>query len=459
MKRRIDHYASFKDPAAKVFNVVDDETSIYRQLNPEYLTHYNHFKSSGLSQELIKKNYLVPFEEMEGKEGNVILKARKVPFVAFPYEWTFNQWKDAALLTLKIQFQALSFGMTLKDATPFNVVFDGSRPLFIDISSFEIYKEGQPWLAFKQFCENFYLPILLLKYFDGAGNDIYQNNSNGISLSKGLSLLPAKAFLNFNTLFFLALPGNIRQRLDGKSSSKSSGKFTIKTSLDFTNQLFDNINKLKQAKQQTKWNDYYDNNIDHTYLAEKERLVKEWIGDSYANKTLVDFGCNTGNFSKLAAPFVQSVIAFDEDMRSAEELYGYSKAHKIGNLFSFTANLSQPTPATGWCNMERPALKDRLRGDIGLVLALIHHLAISNHIPFTMMADFFASTCKELFIEFVPKEDAKVQLLLANRQDIFDWYNLENFKASFKVKFSLQKEYCFSNNRVLFHFIIRENEQ
>lgn len=437
----------------------DDENFIYREISHSYLSHYHHFTSSGLYEELIKKNWIIPFTESIDANGSVILKARKINFVSFPYEWTFSQWKDAALLTLKIQFQALKYGMTLKDATPFNIVFDGNKPLFIDISSFGIFKEGLPWLAFKQFSENFYMPLLLVQYFDKTGNDVFSNNLNGIPLNKGLMLLPAKAYLNLSTLFFLALPGKIRNNFNRKGSKKTSGQFTQKKALQFAEQLFTSINRLEQLKQQTKWNDYYDKNIDKDYLLEKEALIKKWIGFDYKFKTLVDFGCNTGNFSKLLAAQVQKMIAFDEDMRSVDELYNYSKLNHVHNIFCFTANLSQPSPALGWNNMERPSLKDRIKGDLGLALALIHHLAIGNHIQFNMMSHFFAETANELFIEFIPKADAKVQLLLANREDIFEWYNLENFLASFKTRFNLVKQYSFLNNRILFHFILKENEQ
>jgi hypothetical protein len=458
LKRRTDHYASFKDPAAKVFSVENDDAYIYRELSQGYLSHYRHFKSSGLADELVKKNLLIAFEEVPGEIDTVILKAGRISFVSYPYEWTFTQWKDAALLTLKIQYRALKYGMILKDATPFNVVFDGCKPIFIDISSFEIYKEGQPWKAFKQFSENFYLPLLLVKYFDSFGNSIYQNNIAGIPLSKGLSLLPSKAYFNFSTLLYLVLPGNIRKNLRERQGVKKSKNITGKNLMQFSEQLFSGINKLKQKKIQTKWNDYYDRNIAESYLQEKENIIKGWIGAGCFDKVLIDFGCNTGNFSKLLASGVLSVIAFDEDIRSADELYNFCKQSKLDNIFSFAAGISQPTPAAGWNNRERDSLQSRLHGDIGLALALIHHLAITNHINFDMMADFFANSCAELIIEFVPKEDEKVQLLLANREDIFDWYNENNFLASFSKKFTLIKQHRFSNNRILIHFTTIANE-
>ena len=243
------------------------------------------------------------------------------------------------------------------------------------------------------------------------------------------------------------------------ATKESSSKITAKSLMQFTDQLFSALNKIKQAKQITKWNDYYDKSIDKNYLSEKESLINNWIGTNYKNKTLVDFGCNAGNFSKLVSSSVEEVIAFDEDMRSVDQLYIYCKENKVDNISCFTANIIQPTPAIGWNNMERPSLKERLKADIGLILALVHHFAISNHIQFNRMADFFAENCTEIFIEFVPKEDAKVQLLLKQREDIFFWYNEDNFLVAFKTKFLLLKEHRFSNNRILFHFRKMKNEQ
>ena len=460
MKRRTDHYASYKDPSAKVFYYEDDEDNIFRELHNSYLPHYEHLNSSGLATELIKKKWLIDFEELKDNNSETILKAKKIPFVSYPYEWTFSQWKDAAVLTLKIQFQALKFGMILKDASPFNIIFDGAKPFFIDISSFEIFEEGKPWQAYKQFCECFYMPLLLIKYFGETGNEIFLNNINGISLSKGLSLLPAKAHFNLNTLFYLALPDKIRKQIkNSPNENKISKSFTLKKSILFAEQLFSNINKIKQAKKVTKWNSYYDEDkIDANYLEEKEEILKEWFS-SYSQKTLIDFGCNTGKFSTLLSPQVKTIFAFDEDINCVDQLYTHCHEEKINNIFSFFANISQPTPAVGFNNMERQSLLTRLKADTGLALALIHHLVFNNNLNFQMIAEMFAATCNELVIEFIPKEDEKVRLLLSTRQDIFDWYNFENFVIAFETKFTLVKKHRFTNNRTLIQFIKHRNEQ
>lgn len=451
MKKRIDHYASYKDPAAKVFFSEDETGFVFRELAISYLPHYNHFISSGLSTVLLQKNYIVSFETISNND-TIILKAKKIEFVSFPYEWSFNQWKDAALLTLKIHYQALKCGMVLKDATPFNIVFDGSKPLLVDLSSFEVYEEGKPWQAFKQFCENFYMPLLLAKYFDATANDIYLSNTAGIQISKGLHLLPAKVLLNINTLLYLALPNRVRNSKNAYLDKKETKKISLKSNIQLAEGLFETIHKINQKKLSTRWNQYYVRDVDTKYYEEKETVIKEWLSISYHDKVIIDFGCNTGQFSILLSPLVKRIIAFDEDIRSVDALYLHCRQNRVDNIYCFRGNISEPAPSLGWSNLERPSLNERLKADVGLALALIHHLAITHYISFEKMAAFFSDKCNEVVIEFVPKEDEKIKLLLNNRTDIFQWYTLDNFIAAFSEFFNENIRHQFSNQRILFHF-------
>ena len=365
------------------------------------------------------------------------------------------------MLTMKVQYQALKFGMILKDATPFNIVFNGATPVFVDLSSFEIYEEGRPWAAFRQFSENFFLPLLLYKYYDSFANALYLSNSHGIPLSTGMDMLPLKAHLNFNTLIYLKLPEKIRKQTgkESQGENEKSGSFTVKKMMQFADQLFFSIDKLKQAGKSTKWNDYYrdSSKINAAYLDEKLTIVKEWAGERYSGKMIIDYGCNTGNFSLLLADQAGSLIAFDEDSRSANELFLACRKQNITNITCFTANLGLPTPATGWANREHESLGARLKGDLGLALALTHHLAIGNYIDFHRQATMFSNNLDELFIEFIPPGDDKVRLLLAGRESTFSWYTMENFLTAFEQFFILQKKYEFANKRILFHFIKKEN--
>jgi len=80
-----------------------------------------------------------------------VLRHERIPFVSYPYEWTFSMLRDAALLQLDLNLAALEEGMILKDSTPYNVQFRGSKPVFVDIGSFERLREGAPWVGYRQF--------------------------------------------------------------------------------------------------------------------------------------------------------------------------------------------------------------------------------------------------------------------------------------------------------------------
>ena len=117
------------------------------------------------------EKFIVEQKEISGKTyaqtQYKLLEAEKIENITYPYEWSFSQFKDAALLTLKIQKIAVEHGMKLKDATPFNVQFHNNKPIFIDTLSFEkIENENFSWNAYRQFCEMFFGPICLMKFID-----------------------------------------------------------------------------------------------------------------------------------------------------------------------------------------------------------------------------------------------------------------------------------------------------
>ncbi|MEO7445697.1 MAG: hypothetical protein ABIT96_13150 [Ferruginibacter sp.] len=451
MKKKINHAASFKDPAARVYFTEGEEKYIYRDLSPDYLPHFNHLETSGLAEALQKKNYILPYRKVDA-EGIVTLESEFISFSPYPYEWTFHQWKEAALLTLKIQYLALNHGMILKDASPFNIIFRGCQPLFIDHSSFEIYKGESGWIAYKQFSETFYIMLLLLKYYDKAANEMFTFHMNGLPLYSTLKMLPLSARLNLKNIFYLSLPAKINAAAKPRNQTVPTKKSNPVKALQLAEQLHRNIKAIHPNKKLTRWNHYYQDNVADNYGKEKETVIQQWFGENYNSKTCIDFGCNAGHYSLLLSSSFRHIIAFDEDLPSVDSLYQQTRKEKIINITCFTAGITQPTPATGWENKERLSLTDRLHADVGIALALVHHLAITAYISFPMMAEYFARACNELVVEFVPKTDEKVTRLLQERKDIFTAYTRENFLEAFGQKFSLLKQHNFENGRILFHF-------
>ncbi|MFH1827327.1 MAG: SAM-dependent methyltransferase, partial [bacterium] len=197
--------SSFRDPSGSVFYKGD---KVYRQVNKSYKSDFDLFISSGLKKSLEKSGLILSSKAIETKNlksNNTykVLEVQKIPYISYPYEWSFSQLKDVALLTLQIQKQALEHGMSLKDASSYNVQFFKGKPVFIDILSFEKYIDGKPWIAYKQFCQHFLAPLALMAYKDIRLNQLFKIYLDGIPLDLTSKLLPKKTWLNLSFLIHL----------------------------------------------------------------------------------------------------------------------------------------------------------------------------------------------------------------------------------------------------------------
>lgn len=434
---------SFRDPSGFVFR---QNAILYRQVNDCYRTEYDMLADSGLYDELVTAGLIIAHEEMpdiESESGAYkIIKPFEVPFISYPYEWCFSQLKDAALLTLEIQKRALAHEMSLKDATAFNIQFLDGRPVFIDTLSFERYQNGKPWVAYQQFCMHFLAPLALMSYCDIRLGEWLKVSVDGVPLDLANALLP------FYTRFKPALAMHIHmhaksqkqyanKRLDkGKIDTKVS-KFALSALID---SLEGAIERLDWKPEGTEWADYYqDTNYSSDGLSRKREFVAEYIRDSGA-KSVWDLGANDGTFSRIASTLGIETVSFDIDQACVEKNYLRVKADKEKHLLPLCQDFTNPSPGIGWANSERIPLAARGPTDLAIALALIHHLAISNNIPLPLIAQYFATFCHWLIIEFVPKEDSQVQRLLATRSDIFDRYDVESFERDFKRYFEIVKK-------------------
>jgi hypothetical protein len=444
------HPASYRDNSGFVFT---QNEQVYRYVHTAYEPHYTQLMQSGLYDELVKKSALIPHKEIADTaafnftEGS-ILQPEQIPFISYPYEWSFDMWKDAALLTLQIATASLQKEMILKDATPFNIQFYKGKPIFIDTLSFENYEPGKPWVAYRQFCECFLAPLLLMHYCHPVIGKLFTVYPNGIPMDVLVTLLPKKARWNVNTQLHVYL----QAKFAGKQNKKTSGEN------DFTKQklqlllkgLESFVLKLSPKKVKTTWDDYYtDTILGDDYLQAKTTVVKSFISD-IDFKNVIDLGANDGYFSLLFESS-KNVIATDFDSNCINELYLKNKKAKCSNVLPLVNNITTPSPAIGWKNSERDSITARLKTDLVMALALVHHLAIANNVPLPLIADWLSNMAPYLIIEFVPKVDEKVKLLLQHRKDIFDGYNFENFKSAFANKYQIIKEEKVgSTQRVLF---------
>ena len=444
------HPASYRDKSGFVF---EQDGKIYRYVHPDYDIHYTQLMSSGLYEDVVKKGKLIAHHELSeiqqfGFADGRVLLPDQIPFISYPYEWSFDMWKDAALLTLQMAMAALKKEMILKDATPFNIQFHKGKPIFIDTLSFENYEEGKPWIAYRQFSECFLAPLLLMHYCHPDTGKFFTIYPNGIPMDVLVSLLPKRSKWNMNTLLHV----HLQAKFSGKQKQRAGNENNFsKQKLEILLKGLDRfVQKLVLKKVKTTWDDYYtDTILGDDYLKAKTALVKLLIsGIDY--KTVIDLGANDGYFSLLFGDD-KNVLATDADSNCINELYHKIKKEGITNILPLVNNLSVPSPAIGWANTERESITVRLKADLVLALALVHHLAIAHNVPLYLIANWLYPMGEHLIIEFVPKSDEKVKLLLQNRNDIFDEYNLENFKSIFTQKYQIIKEEKAGNtNRVLF---------
>ncbi|MEO1368816.1 MAG: methyltransferase, partial [Acidobacteriota bacterium] len=414
---------SFRDPSGFVFT---QGGRLYRQVDQSYAEHYDRLMASGLYDRLVGDRLLIPHVELSEAEAaelavdvhrtHRVLRPEVIPLVSYPYEWCPGQLRDAALLTLEVARRALEHDMVLKDASAYNVQFVGRTPVFIDTLSFEGYVEGEPWVAYRQFCQHFLAPLALMAYRDPRLATLLRVHIDGVSLELADALLPWTSRLRFGLWMHLRLPAKAERRELRRSSAERekrgsrpvprvsrNGLMGLLSSLEST------VRSLRWRPKGTVWGDYYDaTNYTDTSRSHKERLVAEMLAECGLPATgerqprVWDLGANTGPLSRLAADAGATVVSWDIDVGAVERHYralgdepvdaaserpsgGYA-----AKILPLVLDLANPSPGLGWANNERQSLLDRAAApggpDAVMALARIHHLAIGNNVPLPALA-------------------------------------------------------------------------
>lgn len=433
--------SSFRDPSGFMFR---RDGILYRQINKHYQQEYDKLKSSGLLDELTRKGLLISADEVDAPPAAPdlafkVLKPVELPFISYPYEWSFSQYKDAALATLEIQKVAYSKGFALKDASAYNMQFFEGRPVFIDTLSFETYREGEPWVAYRQFCQHFLAPLALMSQVDIRLSQLMRVYIDGIPLDLVSKLLPGSTKFNLGLNVHIHTHAAAQLKYADKTVEKKEIKAQMGRNafLGLMDSLESTVKGLTLKGVKTEWAEYYDaTNYSDSSLAEKGKLVEAFL--TKVNPSGVwDLGANTGYFSRIASDKGIFTTAFDIDPMAVEQAYQVMKEKKEKQILPLVLDLTNPSPAIGWHNSERDSFLQRGPVDCVMALAVIHHLAISNNVPLVTLAHFFASVGRFLIIEFVPKEDSQVVRLLATREDIFPTYNIPGFEAAFSRYFKI----------------------
>lgn len=452
------HGASFRDPSGFIFW---DNGKLIRQINKSYADNYELLMSSGLYDKLIGKELLIPHQELDNasdKSYKQILP-KIIPFISYPYEWTFGQLKDAALATLAIQKISMKYGMSLKDASAFNIQFWKGKPVLIDSLSFEKLNKTKPWIAYRQFCQHFLAPLAIASHQDIRAIQMLRTHIDGIPLDLASKLLSKTTWANPSLLMHLHFHASSQAKYASRKIDRKAHSMNKYALEGMISSLIKAIEKLHWKKKDTEWGEYYSfTNYSQKAFNRKKMIIEKYFDQLPTQPEQVwDLGANTGLFSRVASNKNIFTVSFDVDYSAVEQNYQQTKKEKERKILPLFLDLTNPSTDLGWAHQERESLETRSPADLAFALALIHHISISNNVPFGRVAQYFSRLCKHLIIEFVPKNDSNAQKLLLMREDIFDKYDQENFEKEFSRYFKIIDKSSITNSE-RFLYLMRSFE-
>jgi ribosomal protein L11 methylase PrmA len=461
---------SFRDPDTRIFR---HDGAIFRCLTARALDDWTRLASTSFFDRFTREGALVKTEQVTDpktlpdldQRWAAVLKHETVPFISYPYEWSFGMLKDAALLQLDLTLAALDEDMTLKDATPFNVQWVGSRPIFIDVGSFTVYEAGEPWAGYRQFCNQFLYPLFLQAYKNVPYHPWLRGSLEGIEAAHLSSLLSLRDYTRPGVMAHVVLQAKAQSRYedadrDVKKDLHAAG-FGVGLIKNNIQRLRRVVERLEWQPFRSTWSEY---TKEHSYGDSDLQRKTAFVGRVLAGRRwgrVWDIGCNTGTYSCLAAEHADYVLALDADHLALDRLYAQLKQTSGGaggNVLPLLADVADPTPGLGWRGMERRILPDRGRPDLMLCLALIHHLVIGRNIPVRDLVAWLAGLGSDLVIEFVGHGDPMVKRLLRNRSGQAIEYSAEALEAALADHFGVvTHEVLESGTRTMYHAQARPN--
>lgn len=449
--------ATFRDPAG---SLSFEDNQVIRRISPSARPAVLDFLESPFCQAMQQRGDLIE-AAIDDSDAGLRLRHPKILIPTYPWEWTPSQWLAAAELTLGLGEEALAAGWMLKDGTPLNVLFNGTRPVFVDILSFERRDpHSSIWLAYGQYVRTFLLPLLM---------DRILNWPLALSLFKRDGYEPADCYaamgwrrrMSRDVFWPVTLPTLLDRRKSATAApARRPGRFSDP-------EVTANVLKrtLKDLRKRTlravpesaasDWSQYQDTLTHYTSEQSRQKLdwVRQAIQSSQPNRVL-DIGANTGEFSALAAEMGAEVVALERDMASADRLFRMGRQRGL-SIQVVQADIARPTPAIGWENAESVALLPRLEGkfELVLMLAVIHHLVLMEQIPLpAILALCHRLTRCHLVIEWVPVEDPMYQSLMRGRDSLYGSLTEADLLAACSGLFQTVDRQPLENGRVLFHF-------
>ena len=456
------NYISYKDSAARV---LQKDGLFYRVLFKEYQLEYDHLMQSGLYAKLQTKGLLIAHEEVPNStvtnyDQSVYktLKPAQIQFQSYPFEWSYTQWKKAILAFFQINQIALEYGMILKDATPYNFYLAEGKAVMLDTSSFEFFKEGNKWNAYRQFCSEFLSPITLMHYNGQRWSRISRTHLRGLPLDFVSKQLPLKSWFNLNTLLHIHIHSKYANE-NKSNTNKTKAGFSVEKLKSLIAMMHSNLQNWSKPYQFEKhWSEYYSKNIDsEQYLAHKEQVITKWLKQIQPT-TVLDLGTNTGKFSMLAAQYAQKVIAIESDDICVDIIEQQIQANKQKGIHALVIELAETTPNLGALNKEFSSIYTRAKSQMVMGLAIVHHLHITSQLSLAQIAELFAMfSTQYLIVEFIPITDNKVQFLIKDKKINLMDYDEIQFHKALSNWFTIQESISLKDTDRSLHLLEKKN--
>lgn len=440
---------SFRDRRSRVFRHAG---SVFRALSREGLEDWEALSATAFFPRYVADGRVVRTERVESADGltpdpagswAAVLGHEPIPFVSYPYEWPFGMLKDAALLHLDLLLAALDEGLTLKDASPYNVQWIGTRPIFIDVSSFQRLEPGEPWTGYRQFCELFLYPLFLQAYRDVPFQPWLRGSLDGIPAEHCARLLTGRDRLRPAVFLHAYLQARLQARYaaaaaDVRADLRAAGfsKAAIEANV---RRLAKTVRRLAWRRAGSEWADYATTSSYTAADRERKAAFVREAARARPRGLVWDLGCNTGLFSRVAAEHARYVVALDRDHLAVERLYQALRAEGRSSILPLVADVADLPAGLGWRGLERTSLARRGRPDLILCLALVHHLVIGASVPLEEVVEWLAGLGGDLVIEFVTREDPMVTALLRNRAERYDDYRIEHFERRLAAAFVVER--------------------
>ena len=446
-----------------VFFTCDGE--VYRAISAEALHEWNSLIATQFFRRFVDEKRIVTTEiaKVPPPSGDwaAVLHHERIPFISYPYEWTFSMLHDAALLQLELLLATLKEGFILKDSSAYNYQWQGCRPVLIDVLSLKKLNHGDVWAGYRQFCQMFLYPLLLQSYKQVAFQPWLRGSIDGISPADINHVFSATDLLRPGVFTHIYLQSKLQDRMGAtnrnlKSELQQAG-FSKDMVIANVRRLHRLVSKLQWQPANSEWSVYTSTtSYSIADAAAKEAFVHAAV-ESQRWNLVWDIGCNTGQFSRIAAKNADYVVALDADSLVVERFYQSLRQEQSTHILPLVMSLSDMSPGLGWRAQERKALTERGSPDLILSLALIHHIVISANIPMRDFVDWLASFHAALVIEFVTREDPMVKKLLLNKEDQYGDYTAANFEKCLSQHFHIvRKQPLASATRLLYFAQPRE---